>query len=69
MLVHNLETGRAEEELVHGALASLLVDHIARIKCSGHAGVKSEANFCLYCKIRQCYLSVPEGFIPEGNSS
>ncbi|KAF8597867.1 hypothetical protein BDV93DRAFT_595648, partial [Ceratobasidium sp. AG-I] len=28
-------------------------------------GTKSELNFCLYCKTKRCYLSVPEGFIRE----
>jgi hypothetical protein len=62
MMVHNLETGRPDEEVVHAHLAMAIVDYMARIKTCGHMGVQSEHHFCLYCNKRHCYLSVPEGF-------
>ncbi|KEP47894.1 transposase family Tnp2 protein [Rhizoctonia solani 123E] len=66
MQVHNMATGRPEERLIHFSLSSMVVDSIARIKGCGHAGVKSEDHFCLYCEMKQAYLSDPEGFQPEG---
>ncbi|QRV84445.1 Transposase family Tnp2 protein [Ceratobasidium sp. AG-Ba] len=64
--VYNPQTRRIEEQTVYASLSSLLVDWIARIKCTGHAGVASEHNHCLYCKMRQCDLSLPRGYLSEG---
>lgn len=55
-----------QEELVHGELTQHIADLIARIKIGGGAGVKSELNFCLYCRTRLSSLSVPAGFVRQG---
>ncbi|CAE6494534.1 unnamed protein product, partial [Rhizoctonia solani] len=60
--VHDKHRGRPDVELIHGHLSLAILDHMARLKVCGHAGTRSEQNFCLYCKKRRCYLSVPEGF-------
>jgi hypothetical protein len=61
-----MQISRPEQRLVHANLSTLLIDYMSRIKCNGHAGTKSERNFCIYCKTKRCYLSVPEGFRREG---
>jgi hypothetical protein len=65
MRVHQVAIGHAERQLVHGHLHALLVDHMARIENSGHAGTASEKNFCLYCKAKHSSLATPEGFDPN----
>ena len=62
MRVHDIRTGRCEQELVHAHLSMALVDHIARLKVCGHAGTGSECNFCVYCKLQRSFISVPKGF-------
>lgn len=54
------------EQLVHAELTQHIADLIARIKMGGGAGVRSELNFCLYCRTRLSSLSVPAGFIRRG---
>jgi hypothetical protein len=66
MLVHSIELGRTEEELVHARLSLAIVDHMARIKVCGHAGTASELNFCIYCKLKQSYLVDNKAYKPKG---
>ncbi|KAG9087208.1 hypothetical protein FRC06_002684, partial [Ceratobasidium sp. 370] len=55
--VHRMDLNRCEKTLVHAAISHQLVDYMSRMKTNGHAGTKSELNFCLYCKSKRCYLS------------
>ncbi|EUC63646.1 transposase family Tnp2 protein [Rhizoctonia solani AG-3 Rhs1AP] len=54
------------KQVVHGVLSQHIADLIARIKLGGGSGLKSELNFCLYCRARLSSLSVPSGYIREG---
>jgi hypothetical protein len=54
-----------EEKLVHGELSQHIADLIARIKMGGGAGIKSELNFCLYCRSRLSSLSLPVGYMRD----
>ena len=54
------------EQRVHAELTQHIADLMARIKMGGGAGLKSELNFCLYCRSRLSSLSVPAGFRREG---
>jgi hypothetical protein len=54
------------EEVVHAELTQHIADLIARIKMGGGAGIKSELNFCLYCHMRLSALSMPDGYVREG---
>ncbi|QRV85645.1 Transposase family Tnp2 protein [Ceratobasidium sp. AG-Ba] len=65
MRVHQIQLGRAERELVHGHLHSVILDYMARIKNCGHRALASELDFCLYCKMRHSFISIPEGFEVE----
>ncbi|KDN34320.1 hypothetical protein RSAG8_12585, partial [Rhizoctonia solani AG-8 WAC10335] len=65
--VHDMVQGRPKSELVYGHLSLGIFDHMARLKVCGHAGTRSERNFCLYCTKQRCYLSVAEGFKLRGN--
>lgn len=62
MPVWNTETQEFEEEFVHGNLHNQISDLVARIKMCGAAGVASELNFCMYCRMRLSALSVTAGF-------
>ncbi|CAE6410562.1 unnamed protein product [Rhizoctonia solani] len=53
------------DRVVHAELSQHIADLIARIKMGGGAGLRSELNFCLYCRARLSSLSVPAGFIRE----
>ncbi|CAE6472201.1 unnamed protein product [Rhizoctonia solani] len=64
--VYDSETGEIRPCKVYANLSVLIVDWIARIKCTGHVGVAAEENHCPYCKIRQCLLATPEGYQSEG---
>jgi hypothetical protein len=66
MRVHQLELGRAEQQLVRGHLHAFILDYMGRLENCGHAGVASEKNFCLYCKARHSCIATPEGFDTEG---
>jgi hypothetical protein len=55
-----------QEVVVHAELTQHIADLIARIKMGGGAGVKSELNFCLYCRARLSSLSVPAGYVRQG---
>ncbi|KAG9078957.1 hypothetical protein FRC06_008027 [Ceratobasidium sp. 370] len=61
-----MQTGETEVQRVYATLAAIFVDWVARIKCTGHVGIASEHNHCLYCKIRQCYLSLAQGYQRDG---
>lgn len=65
MHVWNTNTQEFQEEFVHGNLHNQICDLVARIKMSSGAGVASELNFCLYCRMRLSALSVPAGFIRQ----
>ncbi|CCO36813.1 hypothetical protein RSOLAG1IB_12102 [Rhizoctonia solani AG-1 IB] len=54
-----------QDRLIHGELSQHIADLIARIKMGGGAGLKSELNFCLYCRARLSSLSVPAGYIRQ----
>ncbi|KAG8742079.1 hypothetical protein FRC11_014513, partial [Ceratobasidium sp. 423] len=66
LLVYNSNTGEIEQRLVYANLSVLIVNWIARIKCTGHVGVTAENNHCLYCKIPQCLLATAQGYQPDG---
>ncbi|KAG9086225.1 hypothetical protein FS749_003801 [Ceratobasidium sp. UAMH 11750] len=66
MKVFNLQTGEIEMQTVYATLLAPFVNWIARIKCTGHVGIASKHKHCLYCKIRQCYLSLPQGYQGDG---
>ncbi|QRV71999.1 Transposase family Tnp2 protein [Ceratobasidium sp. AG-Ba] len=66
LAIYNSQVGRIKNHIVYASLSALFLDWIARIKCTGHAGVAAEYNHCLYCDIRQCYLSLPRGYLSEG---
>ena len=51
---------------VHAELSQHIADLMARIKLGGGAGLKSELNFCLYCRSHLSLLSVPAGFCRQG---
>ncbi|EUC56821.1 transposase family Tnp2 protein [Rhizoctonia solani AG-3 Rhs1AP] len=63
----NIREGRDapiyRDQLVYAELSQHIADLMARIKMGGGAGLKSELNFCLYCRARLSSLSVPAGFI------
>ncbi|CEL55034.1 LPS-assembly protein [Rhizoctonia solani AG-1 IB] len=50
---------------IYAELSQHIADLIARIKMGGGAGVRSELNFCLYCRARLSSLSVPAGYIRQ----
>ncbi|KAF8752758.1 hypothetical protein RHS01_07483 [Rhizoctonia solani] len=64
--VHNAETGEIQDRRVYANLLVLVVDWIARIKCTGHVGATAEENHCPYCKLRACLLSTGRGYDHEG---
>ncbi|QRW22084.1 Transposase family tnp2 [Rhizoctonia solani] len=66
MLVRRGDPPVYEEEVVYGELTQHIADLIARIKMGEGAGVKSEANFCLYCRSHLSNLSVLEGYMRQG---
>ncbi|KAF8598357.1 hypothetical protein BDV93DRAFT_397338, partial [Ceratobasidium sp. AG-I] len=51
------EAQEFEEQRVYADLHNQIADLIARIKMIGGAGVASEHNFCLYCRMRLSALS------------
>ncbi|KDN42594.1 hypothetical protein RSAG8_06737, partial [Rhizoctonia solani AG-8 WAC10335] len=53
------------DQVVYAELSQHIADLIACIKVGGAAGLKSELNFCLYCRTRLSSLSVPAGFIRQ----
>jgi hypothetical protein len=53
-------------QVMHAELTQHIADLIARIKMGGGAGVRSELNFCLYCRTRLSSLSVPAGYMRKG---
>jgi hypothetical protein len=57
------------EQVVHTELTQHIADLIARIKLGGGAGVRSERNFCLYCRARLSSISVPAGYKRQGMCS
>ncbi|QRW24324.1 Transposase family Tnp2 protein [Rhizoctonia solani] len=64
--VHDAETGEIQDRRVYANLLVLVVDWIARIKCTGHVGATAEENHCPYCKLRACLLSTGRGYDHEG---
>lgn len=66
MLVRQGNPAEYQELPVHAELSQHIADLMARIKLGGGAGLKSELNFCLYCRTRLSSLSVPAGFCREG---
>ncbi|EUC60381.1 transposase family Tnp2 protein [Rhizoctonia solani AG-3 Rhs1AP] len=60
--VYDSETGQIQRRQVYANLSLLIVNWIARIKCTGHVGVTAEENHCPYCKIWQCELATPQGY-------
>ncbi|CUA74695.1 hypothetical protein RSOLAG22IIIB_05664 [Rhizoctonia solani] len=64
--VYDMETREIRRQRVYANLSVLIVDWIARIKCTGHVGVAAEENHCPYCKIRQCELATPQGYQSDG---
>ncbi|EUC58792.1 transposase family Tnp2 protein [Rhizoctonia solani AG-3 Rhs1AP] len=54
-----------EDQIVYGQLSQHIADLIACIKLGGAAGLRSELNFCLYCRARLSLLSVPARYIRE----
>ncbi|CUA68980.1 POC1 centriolar protein homolog A [Rhizoctonia solani] len=54
-----------EDRVVYAELSQHIADLITRIKVGGGSGLKSELNFCLYCRARLSSLSVPAGYIRE----
>ncbi|QRV83198.1 Transposase family tnp2 [Ceratobasidium sp. AG-Ba] len=64
--VFNQQTGQIEMRTVYATLSMLLLDWMARIKCTGHVGLTSEMNHCLYCTMRQCHLSLERGYRVDG---
>ena len=57
-----------QDRVVYGDLSLHIADLIARIKIGGGAGLRSELNFCLYCRARLSSLSVPAGYIRDGKA-
>lgn len=66
MTVRHGDPSRFSEQRVYAELTQHIADLIARIKMGGGAGVRSELNFCLYCRARLSSLSVPAGYIRRG---
>ncbi|KAG8729059.1 hypothetical protein FRC10_004321 [Ceratobasidium sp. 414] len=64
--VFNFGTGQIEMRLVYANLSALLLGWIARIECTGHVRAGAEHHHCLFCKMRQCYLSVARGYEGDG---
>ncbi|CAE6450794.1 unnamed protein product, partial [Rhizoctonia solani] len=62
MRVYDQNTQRMVPETIHARLTLRILDYIARLKITGHAGVASEDHFCLYCNKMLCQLSVREGY-------
>ncbi|EUC61398.1 hypothetical protein RSOL_392940 [Rhizoctonia solani AG-3 Rhs1AP] len=50
-----------QDEVVHTELSMHIANLIAHIKVGGGSGLRSELNFCLYCRTRLS-LSVPAGY-------
>ncbi|QRW12268.1 Transposase family tnp2 [Ceratobasidium sp. AG-Ba] len=65
MRVYQVQFGQAQRELVHGHLHSMILDYVARIENCGHTALASEREFCLYCRMRHSFISIPEGFVFE----
>ena len=66
MLVRQGDPAVYREQPVHAELSQHIADLMARIKLGGGPGLKSELNFCLYCRSRLSSISVPEGFRRQG---
>ncbi|QRV78718.1 Transposase family Tnp2 protein [Ceratobasidium sp. AG-Ba] len=65
MIVRKGDPPVYQEEVVHGDLTQHIADLMARIKMGGGAGLKSELNFCLYCRMRLSHLSVSAGYMRQ----
>ncbi|QRV85804.1 Transposase family tnp2 [Ceratobasidium sp. AG-Ba] len=64
--VYNIETGRTELRTVYAKLSIMVLDWQARVKCTGHVAITSEYEHCLYCHMRQCFLSTEQGYQSAG---
>ncbi|EUC63661.1 transposase family Tnp2 protein, partial [Rhizoctonia solani AG-3 Rhs1AP] len=62
MQVYDQNTRQMVRETVHARLSLGVLDYIARLKLTGHAGVASENHFCLYCVKKLSQLSVRDGY-------
>ncbi|CUA73103.1 similar to conserved hypothetical protein [Rhizoctonia solani] len=62
MQVYDQNTRRMVRETVYARLSLGVLDYIARLKLTGHAGVASEDHFCLYCTKKLSQLSVRDGY-------
>ncbi|KAF8595350.1 hypothetical protein BDV93DRAFT_456989 [Ceratobasidium sp. AG-I] len=63
--MHRNDAGGPVDTTIYGNVGSLMVDYMARIKACGHTGIRSNRNFCLYCRKRLASTGVRTGYVRQ----